>query len=586
MERLRDFSEIWLADFEYCQPAGERPSPHTLVAKEFFTGEVVRRIGDDLRRPSPPFNTGRDTLFVAYTASAEINCYRALGWPIPPNILDLFPEYLRATNYTAENMQDFRPFKRGLAGALLHYGLSTIGAEKKDEMRQLAKRGEPYSREEWDALQGYCQSDVEALERLLKAMFPDGGLPVGALFRGRYMASVSAMETNGIPIDVGAYEQLDQYWEPMLDRLVATAELDDVFDGRSFRLAAFERWVEARKLDWPRTATGQLRTDTDTFSDFAKIHPDVRPIYEVRKTLGKLRMRDLPVGADGRARCMLGAFGSRTGRNQPRSKDFIFGRPKWQRSLIQPPPGRGIAYLDYSQQEFAIAAALSGDPAMMEAYSSGDPYLALAKQTGAVPPEATKDTHPRERSLFKTCVLGVQYSMGRASLGQRLQLDAAWGRRLIEQHKQAYPVFWRWVESAVAYAMATNTLSTVWGWEVHIGPGARPTGLFNWPMQSNGSDMLRLACILAEERGVHLLAPVHDALLIEVAEDELDSRVAAAQKAMGDASEAVLKGFRVRTDALIVCHPDRYMDPDGEAMWIKVWKILEELAEEPVAVAV
>ena len=87
---------------------------------------------------------------------------------------------------------------------------------------------------------------------------------------------------------------------------------------------------------------------------------------------------------------MLSAFRARTGRNQPSNTKFIFGPSVWLRGLIQPPPGYGIAYIDWAQQEFGIAAALSGDPLMMEAYRSGDPYLAFAKQAGAAPPEATK----------------------------------------------------------------------------------------------------------------------------------------------------------------------------------------------------
>ena len=55
------------------------------------------------------------------------------------------------------------------------------------------------------------------------------------------------------------------------------------------------------------------------------------------------------------------------------------------------------------QQEFGIAAALSGDPLMMEAYRSGDPYLAFAKQAGAAPPDATKATHKAVRDQFKAC---------------------------------------------------------------------------------------------------------------------------------------------------------------------------------------
>ena len=71
-----------------------------------------------------------------------------------------------------------------------------------------------------------------------------------------------------------------------------------------------------------------------------------------------------------------------------------------------------MAYVDWSQQEFGIAASLSGDEAMMDAYRSGDPYLAFGKQAGRIPADGTKQTHGAERDLFKACVLGVQYGMG------------------------------------------------------------------------------------------------------------------------------------------------------------------------------
>ena len=78
---------------------------------------------------------------------------------------------------------------------------------------------------------------------------------------------------------------------------------------------------------------------------------------------------------------MLSAFRARTGRNQPSNSRFIFGPSVWLRGLIKPPAGMGLAYVDWRAQEFAVAAALSGDQAMMAAYRSGDPYPQLC-QTG------------------------------------------------------------------------------------------------------------------------------------------------------------------------------------------------------------
>jgi hypothetical protein len=220
-------------------------------------------------------------------------------------------------------------------------------------------------------------------------------------------------------------------------------------DWRSMRFSA-ERWatyLAENDIPWPRLPSGSLALDDETFRQMARQYPEqIGPIRELRHSLGQLRLNDLAVGADCRNRCLLSVFRSRTGRNQPSNSRFIFGPSCWLRSLIKPEPGRAIAYVDWSQQEFGIAAALSGDKNMMEAYSSGDPYLAFAKQAGAVPADATKQSHPTERGQFKVCALAVQYGMGEESLAQSLGEPPIVARELLRLHHRTYPAFWRWSE--------------------------------------------------------------------------------------------------------------------------------------------
>jgi hypothetical protein len=135
--------------------------------------------------------------------------------------------------------------------------------------------------------------------------------------------------------------------------------------------------------------------------------------------LSDLRLNALAVGPDARNRTLLSAFSSRTGRNQPSNTKFIFGASVWL-GLIKPPPGHAVAYVDWSQQEIGIAAALSGDRALQDAYLSGECYLAFAKQAGAVPHDANKATHGVQRNLFKQCMLAVQYGMEAPSLALRI----------------------------------------------------------------------------------------------------------------------------------------------------------------------
>lgn len=252
---------------------------------------------------------------------------------------------------------------------------------------------------------------------------------------------------------------------------------------------------------------------------------------------------------------------------------------------MKPPEGYGVAYVDWEQQEFGIATALSGDQAMQAAYRSGDPYLAFAKQAGAVPDGATKETHSGVRELFKTCALGVQYGMGPETLGVRLGKPPCLARDLLRVHCNTYPTFWRWSDAAVDNAILYRSLHTVFGWRVHVGQDTNPRSLRNFPMQGNGSEMLRLACCLATDAGLEVCAPVHDAVLIAAPLDRIEADVALIRAAMAEASRVVLADFELRTEAKIIKWPDRYMDPRGERMWKEVWILIEEIEAGGVAAA-
>jgi hypothetical protein len=346
----------------------------------------------------------------------------------------------------------------------------------------------------------------------------------------------------------------------------------------TFSAARWADYLARKRIPWPRLPSGALALDDETFKEMAKMHPaEVGPMRELRHTLGKMRLQDLAVGRDGRNRCLLSAFRSVTGRNQPSNSKFVFGPSAWLRSLIRPGPGRALAYVDWSQQELAIAAALSRDPKMMEAYTSGDFYLSFAKMAGAVPPDATKQTHGRERDQFKTVALGVLYGLSADGLARKLGVPACRGRELLGLHQRTFRRFWEWSDATEERAILTGELRTVFGWTVRVGPDVNPRSLRNFPMQAHGSEMMRLAACLATERGVGVCCPVHDAFLIEAPAGEIETETGRMQAAMREASELVLPGFPLKTDAKIVRHPDRYTDPRGERMWGAVGRILADL---------
>lgn len=570
MQAVEDlpYNQVWAVDFEFSAPPGDRPVPICCVAHELKSGKVVRLLGEELRRSGPPYDVSANSLIVAYYASAEIGCHLALGWAVPLRILDLFTEFRCMTNGLET------PCGAGLLGALAAFGLPALDAAEKEKMRSLALRGGPFTADEERALIEYCESDVVSLKKLLLAMISRIDLP-RALLRGRYMAAAARIEYRGIPIDVEAHEKLLSNWENIKQALVARIDHDfGVFDGVSFRADRWADYLAKRGIPWPRLASGRLALDDDTFREMVKAYPELSPVREIRHALSEMRLNDLQVGCDGRNRTILSAFRARTSRNQPSNTKFVFGPSVWLRGLIRPKPESAVGYIDWAQQEFGIASALSGDVAMLAAYNSGDPYLAFGKQAGRIPRDGTKKTHGPERELFKQCALAVQYGMGEDSLAARIGEPTIVARDLLRMHRTTYPRFWTWADGAVDFAMIHGYLHTVFGWTIHRGTNPNPRMLRNFLMQGNGAEMLRLACCYATEAGIGVCAPVHDAVLIEAAADTIEDAVASTQAAMAHASRDVLAGFELRSDAQIVAYPERYQDERGRTMWEAVWALI------------
>ena len=567
------FREVWAVDFEYISEDGERPAPVCMVAKELLSGRLLRLWHDDWPS-SPPFAIGDDSLFVAYAAAAELSCFLVLGWPMPTRILDLHFEFVAKINGKG------RPQKDGLLVALSMHGVPGITSDEKEAGRALVMRGGPWSAAERQEVLEYCQTDVDCLGPLLDRMLPAiRSRPKGlgqALLRGRYAAAVAHMEHVGVPIDMPLLERLRASWNTIKLGLVAEVDRDyGIYDGTAFRTDRFAAWLKREGIPWPRTETGALSLEQDTFHEMARAFPKVATLGDLRHAMGKLRLENLQVGEDGRNRAALMPFRSRTGRNQPSNAKFIFGPGKWMRGLIKPPQGKVLAYIDWSAQEVAIAAALSGDQTMIDDVQSGDPYLALAKMAGLAPEDATKQSHGAVRDQCKACVLGANYGMGYKTLAMRIGADACLARHLLKTMAERYPVYAKWAETTVDAGFMSGRLATVFGWPTRVSPNDRPTALQNFPMQSNAAEMMRIAACLATERGIRICCPVHDAFLVEVDEGTAGQEIAAARETMAQASRLVLGGLEIRTDVQQVCWPDRYSDERGAAMWARVMGLLE-----------
>jgi DNA polymerase I-like protein with 3'-5' exonuclease and polymerase domains len=286
----------------------------------------------------------------------------------------------------------------------------------------------------------------------------------------------------------------------------------------------------------------------------------------------------LPVGHDGRARADLFPFGTKTTRNKPNGKEFLFSLPKWMWSLARPGPGNGLAYIDWKQQEWGIAAALSGDLAMQDMYRSEDPYLALANQAGAAPSGATKESHGAVRDQFKALALAANYGMGTDSLAQKINGTKIEALALRERWGRAFPKYESWVESYKEGAMLHAETTTLLGWRRRLVGEVNPRSVGNFPVQSCAAEMLRVASILMMHAGIRICIPHHDAFLIEAPIQDLGAAIETTQHCMRDASWALLNGFELGTDVEVVAkYPDRYVDAKGADLWNTILELLAEV---------
>jgi DNA polymerase I len=601
------YRAIVVCDFEFNGGIGDNPVlpgenegniPNVIcgVFLNLSTGEKVQ-FWQGAFPEEPPFGTGSDTLWVAYMSSAEWGCFLSLGWPLPEHILDLYVEFKNCTNVTGVKMMkrpkvkgtSLRPFGAGLLGAAVTYGVSSSETAKteKDCWRDIALRGGPWSPEERLGLLNYCANDVQVLADLLMAILPDilHGDSVWelafcrALLRGRYMATSACMERVGIPIDVPYFERIKRNRTTIKDLLIGDVNSTcNVYEEYSLSRTKFAQFLSRENIRWPTIndkPNGPLDLEADTFRDMAKIYKQIKPLHDLQTILSVLKLFELTVGRDGRNRTTLWAFAAYTSRNQPSNSKFIFGPDRCFRSLIKPPPGYGLAYLDYRNQEFAIAAFLSGDKTMQEDYLT-DPYMALGREVGMIPPGGTKDEFQAERDLCKTCVLGILYGQGEYGLAIRLNVAPIVARELLRKFKLRYPTFWAWRENIVFSASALGYVTTVFGWRAWVSPNFNERSIQNFPCQANGAEMLRLGCCLGRERGVDIACPVHDACLIVAPLERLDADIEKMCLAMTESSKAVLGGPAIDVEIdKVVTHPDRYVDKRGADMWARLAAALE-----------
>ena len=592
------FATTVVVDFEYEVEAGGLPNVLCMVA--YVLDENLRRVrtirlwrGDF--GSAPPFDIGPDTLVVGYSLWAEMTCFQVLGWRFPVHTFDQHTAYLAASNILLPHQPDDirqKPRKR-LSDACRAYGIE--GWENIDKPAIAKAIGEGRWREYGrEAVFDYCEEDVRMPVQLLRAQLRSHRdqrgrtlLPAADVARVLWWSNYSAkaialIQARGMPIDVPLWNLVLENMPAVIGELLrqfdpSHGSNDPIYtpDGR-FSYTRFERWlVNSGVPAWPRLDSGKLDISGDAFR-LMRHTPGIEGLHMLRDSIGFIAKARLPIGRDGRNRPSLFPFGTATGRNAHTKSPY--NAHAGVRGFMLFSPDTIGAYLDWRSQEVGVAAAAANDAGLKAAYSGGDIYHALALLCGLTDdpdPVRWKRQHPGDRDRMKPLQLGINYGMGVPALARGFDRHPLIASAIIERHRREYPRFWQWREDKVEMALLERKIESTFGWPLRISTSPNIRTLYNFPMQSGGSEMLRIATVRMCEAGIVPIMLVHDGVLLEETDPE---RIEHAKEIMLQAGRDVCDGFEIGVDTdQLLKGGARYRDkrPMAQKMWATITGALE-----------
>ena len=558
---MSNFKTIVVCDFEYEIADGDLPNVLCMVAQEMDENLRTLRTIKLWRgefRAAPPFDIGPDALFVAYSAWAEMTCFKVLGWKFPVHIFDQHTAYLAATNILRPYVSDEvrKKERKRLPDACRAYGIEGWERINKDDIAETIGAGAWPGRYSPQGIVDYCAEDVRMSVSLLRAQlrgngkqFPPADVP-RILHWSNYSAKcVALIQARGMPIDMALWNLVQENKAAVVDALLrrydpSYGDDEQIYtpEGEWSR-ARIERWLVRSGIPaWPRLDSGELDLDKDAFKLMSHI-PAIARLHALRDSLGVITKARLPIGKDGRNRPSLFPFGTATGRNAHAKS--LFNAHAAMRSFMVFPRDSIGAYLDWRSQEVAIAAADYGDRQLIADYLAGDINHALALMCGITSeadPIKWKKENPEQRNRMKALQFGINYGMGVPSLARGLDRHPVVAAEIMDRHKRRYPVYWRRRAEVMQQAMLERRIESIFG-RISTSPNKRT--LYNFPMQSGGAEMLRLATMRLCDAGIVPVMLIHDGILFEESDPE---KLELAREIMVDAGRECCNGLKVDAD--------------------------------------
>ena len=355
------------------------------------------------------------------------------------------------------------------------------------------------------------------------------------------------IERNGVLIDAPMLAKQSQELGQRLLQLETEAY---EIAGQPFNLGSPKQLGEIffDKLGMPvikKTATGARSTDEEVLEKLAEDYPLPAKLLEHR-SLSKLKgtytdkLAQLALPRTGRVHTHYAQAVAVTGRlssNDPNLQNIPVKTAEGRRvrEAFVAPAGSVIASADYSQIELRIMAHISGDESLLHAFTAGlDVHRATAAEVFGV---ALDQVSSEQRRYAKVINFGLIYGMSSFGLARNLGIETKAAAAYIDRYFQRYPGVKHYMDSTRQLAKDQGYVETVFGRrlllpEINSPNGPRRAGAeraaINAPMQGTAADLIKLSMVKvqdvldAEKRGTKMIMQVHDELVFEVPEPEVE----------------------------------------------------------------
>lgn len=383
----------------------------------------------------------------------------------------------------------------------------------------------------------------------LKAVFENIEIPL--------LSVLAEIERNGVLIDPDILIKHGQAMQKRLDELEKEAFQ---LAGKTFNLNSPKQLQDIlfQVLKLPvlqKTPTGQASTADHVLQELALEFALPKLIIEYR-SLSKListytsRLVEQVDPSTGRIHTFYNQSATSTGRlssSEPNLQNIPIRSVEGRRirQAFIPPKGFKMVSADYSQIELRIMAHISKDPNLLHAFSENiDVHLATASEVWSVP---LKEVTAEMRRNAKAINFGLIYGMSAFGLTRQLGIDRHSAQQYIDKYFERYPKVKAYMDNTRATVKEKGYVETLWGRRLYLPDihasqiprqKAAERAAINAPLQGSAADIIKMAMInlnrWIKEHNIKakMIMQVHDELVFEVAEEEVNRLIEAIKKEM------------------------------------------------------